>query len=116
MSVDKYASRRPGYRAKYNRSPKGREEKLRYRLKRLYRMTIPEFNHMMAQQNSVCAICREPSSETLHIDHDHKTGRVRALLCRHCNSAIGYLRESPLLARAAAIYLEQQLTKEFTGE
>jgi len=34
----------------------------------------------------------------------------------HCNSAIGFLRESPLLARAAATYLEQQLTKEFTGE
>jgi len=33
-----------------------------------------------------------------------------------CSKALGFLRESPLLARAAATYLEQQLTKEFTGE
>ncbi len=44
--------------------------------------------------------------------------RAEAILISlgHCNSAIGFLRESPLLARAAATYLEQQLSKEFTGE
>jgi Recombination endonuclease VII len=73
------------------------------------------YNHLLAQQDGVCAICREPDRE-LVVDHDYRTGRVRALLCGHCNSAIGFLRESPLLARAAANYLELQLTKEFTGE
>jgi hypothetical protein len=73
---------------------------------------------MVAQQNGVCAICREPEREerSLSVDHCHLTGRVRSLLCSGCNKAIGFLRESPLLARAAATYLEQQLSKEFTGE
>ena len=82
---------------------------------RKYGLSVVEYNRLLAQQNGVCAICREPDRE-LCVDHDHRTGRVRALLCNGCNSAIGFLRESPLLARAAATYLEQQLTKEFTGE
>jgi len=85
---------------------------------RTYGLSVPDFNRLLAQQNGVCAICREPEREerSLSVDHDHRTGRVRSLLCSGCNKAIGFLRESPLLARAAATYLEQQLTKEFTGE
>jgi hypothetical protein len=83
---------------------------------RLYDLSVVEHRNLFAQQNGVCAICREASDRGLYVDHCHRTGRVRALLCHHCNSAIGFLRESPLLARAAAMYLEQQLTKEFTGE
>ena len=85
---------------------------------RLYGLSAIEFDKMIVQQNGVCAICREPEREerSLSVDHDHKTGRDRSLLCSGCNKAIGFLRESPLLARAAAMYLEQQLTKEFTGE
>jgi recombination endonuclease VII len=82
---------------------------------RLYDLSVVEHRNLLAQQNGVCAICREPG-DPLCVDHDHRTGRVRSLLCGHCNSAIGFLRESPLLARAAATYLELQLTKEFTGE
>jgi hypothetical protein len=82
---------------------------------RKYGLSVIGYQNLLAQQNGVCAICREPGRE-LCVDHDHKTGRVRSLLCNGCNSAIGFLRESPLLARAAATYLEQQLTKEFTGE
>jgi hypothetical protein len=82
---------------------------------RKYGLSVLGYRQLLAQQNGVCAICREPDRE-LVVDHDHKTKRVRALLCGHCNSAIGFLRESPLLARAAAIYLEQQLAKELTGE
>jgi hypothetical protein len=82
---------------------------------RKYKLSVVEHRRLLAQQNGVCAICREPG-DPLCVDHDHRTGRVRSLLCGGCNSAIGFLRESPLLARAAATYLEQQLTKEFTGE
>ena len=85
---------------------------------RRYGLSVVEHRRLIAQQNGVCEICREPEREgyELSVDHDHKTGRVRSLLCLKCNLAIGFLRESPLLARAAAMYLEQQLTKEFTGE
>lgn len=85
---------------------------------RKYGLSVAGYQNLLAQQNGVCAICREPEREerSLSVDHDHKSGRVRSLLCGGCNKAIGFLRESPLLARAAATYLEQQLTKEFTGE
>jgi hypothetical protein len=123
--VKKYGyskEKKAAWRRKYQTSAKGRADKLKYRLQRRYGLSVQEFERMLAQQNGVCAICREPESKkrngvfALSVDHCHLTGRVRALLCGRCNSAIGYLRESPLLARAAATYLEQQLTKEFTGE
>jgi hypothetical protein len=93
---------------------------------REYDLSVVEHRKLFIQQNGVCAICREPETAStgegitkpraLGVDHDHRSGRVRALLCLRCNLAIGHLRESPLLARAVATYLEQQLTKEFTGE
>lgn len=43
----------------------------------------------------------------LSIDHNHTTGKIRALLCNNCNAAIGFLKEDPLIARAVANYLEE---------
>jgi Recombination endonuclease VII len=51
---------------------------------------------MLLSQNGVCSICKDPSrvkkSRTgiLHVDHDHKTGKVRGLICNACNSILGY--------------------------
>jgi hypothetical protein len=56
-----------------------------------------------------CAICCEPFERTPHVDHCHKTGSFRGLLCTRCNTAIGLLRDSPDLARAAARYLDEAL-------
>jgi hypothetical protein len=52
-----------------------------------------------------CGICG--SSDTLYVDHDHRTGKLRGLLCPPCNSAIGQLREDPALFAAALAYLEK---------
>ena len=82
---------------------------------REYGLSVAGYQNLLAQQNGARAICREPGRE-LCVDHDHQSGRVWALLCGNCNSAIGFLRESPLLARAAANYLGLQLAKELTGE
>jgi len=43
---------------------------------------------MLSAQGGVCAICRNASGQTLHVDHDHKTGYARGLLCRDCNRGI----------------------------
>jgi hypothetical protein len=43
---------------------------------------------------------------TLAVDHDHKTGKVRGLLCHKCNKSIGGLQDSVVLLRKAADYLE----------
>lgn len=77
-----------------------------------YGLSETAYQALIVQQGGVCAICRE--AKPLCVDHCHRTKRVRALLCFDCNLALGFLRESPLTARAAASYLEQQLVKELT--
>lgn len=68
---------------------------------------------MMAQQDGRCAICNESSSwnrregHRLPIDHDHESGRIRALLCHPCNQALGLMRDDPERLRAAASYIER---------
>lgn len=82
-------------------------------LKRNYGMTIAEYDALEEKQKGRCAICGEPekrrrrngSISALHVDHDHKTGKVRGLLCHYCNTAIGALRESEALLRKAIRYL-----------
>jgi hypothetical protein len=52
---------------------------------------------------SECVICG--SEETLVVDHDHNTGKVRGMLCGHCNLGLGHFRDDPLLLEFAAQYL-----------
>lgn len=48
-----------------------------------------EYARMLAAQGGGCAICgAKPKTRRLHVDHDHKTGRVRGLLCHRCNRAL----------------------------
>ena len=53
-----------------------------------------------------CIICGD-SESTLAVDHDHKTGQIRGMLCSHCNRGIGHFRDDPFLMRFAATYIEQ---------
>jgi hypothetical protein len=72
------------------------------------------YDRLLKEQEGKCAICGcEPKrigrrrKLMLCIDHDHKTGRVRSLLCHACNSALGLFRDSSELLRKAADYLER---------
>jgi hypothetical protein len=69
---------------------------------------------LFAKQNGRCAICGEPETapykgkaRRLAIDHDHKTGANRGLLCGKCNRGIGYFADDPARLRAAADYIER---------
>jgi hypothetical protein len=93
------------------------EERTRYNrnaaLKSLYGLTLQAYERMLAVQGGVCAICGNPPGTnggpgigpSLSVDHDHATGRIRGLLCHHCNVAIGYLREDPALFDKARSHL-----------
>jgi len=55
---------------------------------------------------TTCEICKSPTGPSFHIDHCHKTGKYRGLLCSNCNSGIGLFGDNPERLRAAAEYLE----------
>lgn len=72
------------------------------KLKYLYGMTINEYTAMLKDQGGVCAVCgnketvinnKSAKLQTLSVDHDHKTGKVRGLLCTACNKGLGLLND-----------------------
>lgn len=76
---------------------------------RNYGLTASEFEALLADQSNCCASCRDPLSDVahdVHVDHCHETGVVRGVLCRHCNIALGHLRDSPERIRALLRYIE----------
>ena len=58
---------------------------------------------LIKESTKECVICG--SEETLVVDHDHFTGKVRGMLCNHCNRGLGHFRDSPMLLEFAAQYL-----------
>jgi recombination endonuclease VII len=75
-----------------------------YKIHKKYALT-PEAD---AALGYVCGICDKPVHGSLrHIDHDHITGKVRGVLCGHCNTGLGQFKDSPITLRAAALYLER---------
>ncbi len=78
---------------------------------RTYGIKPEQFAAMVKAQGNACAICSNDmgKGKGRHVDHCHTTGRVRALLCSHCNVAIGYARDDPALLRAMADYVEQHM-------
>lgn len=57
-----------------------------------YRMTRADYERTEEQQGQACAICEEPQEHhSMFVDHDHATGEVRGLLCRDCNTLLGFL-------------------------
>lgn len=77
-----------------------------YRLRTRFGITIEQYDALLNNQNGCCAICKEKIEESLHVDHCHTTNRVRGLLCRPCNTALGLFHENTDRMRAAIRYLE----------
>lgn len=81
-------------------------------LKRNYGLTIEEYQKMHDAQNGLCKICLQPetrpTSKNLVVDHCHKTGKIRGLLCSKCNAAIGFLRENINIINNCVNYLTKE--------
>jgi len=75
-------------------------------LKRAYGITPERYQELLEQQNGACDLCGKKTAKTLAVDHDHKTGAVRALLCHVCNTAMGTV-EMPGWINKAKNYLEK---------
>lgn len=82
-------------------------------LRRLYGITIEEYDLWWEAQGGVCAICAQPefrkgkdgTVHSLHVDHDHDTGVIRGLLCTKCNVLLGLAKDDPQLLEDARTYL-----------
>jgi len=107
---EKYNAAMRRYRStqKYRRGAQARERKYQYGI------TEEQFRKMVYDQEGQCAICKEacpvdigPPQKRLSVDYCHVTGRIRGLLCRRCNLAIGALRDDPILADVTAKYLRR---------
>ena len=110
------------YYRDYNATKNTQEFNRTNNLKRSHNMTVEQWKTMDSAQNGLCAICgRPPSNTRLHVDHKHTKGnclmkgqrpkghhkkfdggKLRGLLCYHCNIGVGYLDNSDWLAKATA--------------
>ena len=79
---------------------------------RRYGLTTNAYEAMLSSQQAVCKICEKGETQKrrsrLSVDHCHKTGKVRGLLCSGCNKGLGYFKDSPEILRKAAAYLDKQ--------
>ena len=87
---------------------------LKTRLKK-HGLSIDDYNRIKSEQNSACAICKRPEEKknksgipmVLAIDHCHKTGKVRGLLCGTCNGALGWIGDDLEFLERAISYLKK---------
>jgi hypothetical protein len=87
-----------------------RERNRARRYARVYGISIADFDRMMEIQSRACAVCANEfeSTSEVHVDHDHATGHVRALLCASCNIGLGVLeRDGGIWLARAQAYLAQ---------
>jgi hypothetical protein len=76
---------------------------------RKYGITVADYDAMLASQDNGCYICGEPElHRALSIDHNHRTGKVRGLLCSNHNRALGLLGDDPDLLLKAHAYLVKE--------
>ena len=67
--------------------------------KRRYGIAMAEYDNLLLRQNGKCAICKRPpyTKKGLEVDHCHRTGAIRGILCSRCNSALSLLDNDPAL-------------------
>lgn len=74
-----------------------------------YGLVLGQYDLLKASQNGTCALCQRATGATkkLAVDHDHKSGFVRGLLCSLCNNILGHARDNPEFFLRAAQYLKE---------
>ena len=103
-----YQTKTPEMTARLNK--RGR----RWQVLKKYGLSPEEYARLQKEHNGRCAVCGEEEckksklgkTHELTVDHDHTTGKVRALLCHRCNVAIGLCKENPDLFRRIIDYLK----------
>lgn len=100
------------WRAKGGSAQEYQRNKDNYRntyMKRVYGITLNEYNSMLDQQHGVCYVCHKPPTgeRRLAIDHCHTTGSVRKLLCSNCNTVLGLVKEDVNIMNKLINYIKE---------
>jgi RNA polymerase subunit RPABC4/transcription elongation factor Spt4 len=93
----------------FSRSPEGRRKIAQTLLKKNYGITFEDKERMVSEQGGKCPICLSVLSDVSrsHVDHDHKTGKIRAVLCRFCNLGLGAFGDNQDSLASAITYLQK---------
>jgi hypothetical protein len=88
-------------------SDRAKARRRNYEYERKYGITTSDYEALITEQDGLCAICREPcvTGKRLSVDHDHKTGQIRGLLCYQCNVGLGNFKDRKELLESAVRYL-----------
>lgn len=105
--------RRNAKKREHYKTPEFKRKQRRHYYMKRYGITPEIYDEMLARQKGVCAICGEnkahKTQKYLHIDHNHKTGKVRELLCIRCNTIIGNCRENVEILKKTIKYIYRHL-------
>lgn len=101
----------PGHFLKYTANP---QVSRRARLLITYGLTIEDYDNLLTDQGGMCKICAQPETTLikgvvirLAVDHCHKTGKIRGLLCSGCNTALGGFNDNIDIMNKAIDYLKE---------
>ena len=98
--------------SKRERTKRARRSKHNTHLKKQYGITIDDYDKILADQGNVCAICRGGTSKRhFAVDHNHKSGQIRGLLCARCNRGLSVFMDRIDNLRAAVKYMKDDGAK-----
>lgn len=112
---DKYRSYQDNYKNKHG------DRKTTLEIIRIRGISFESYAQLIVDQKNLCAICEKPETRKsrtgesvtrLCMDHDHKTGKVRSLLCHDCNTALGKFKDDISLIKKAIAYLVKHGTPD----
>jgi len=92
------------------RKPRSKAKRKDTYLKRVYGISLIEYNALLEMQEGKCSICRISKCRSGHdfaVDHCHKTGKIRSLLCQSCNTILGSVQEKVEILQSAIEYIEK---------
>jgi hypothetical protein len=99
--------RRRYFREYYRKDLKRREYQQKWEHRRRYGLSREDYTKLLTLQNNRCAGCAREFTDTPHIDHDHLTGKIRGLLCKSCNLALGFVGDNKITLKQLIEYLEK---------
>jgi len=76
-----------------------------------FKLTKTEYNNLLDSQEGKCKICKVKSNRNLSVDHCHKSGKIRGLLCNTCNAGLGMFKDCIDLLNNAIIYITESKEK-----